>query len=80
MRTTLTIDDDVLTAARERAARERRSVGAVLSELAREALVGLRPGPDGPPGPGVRGFRPLPSRGGVVTRSLVEQLREDELS
>lgn len=80
MRTTLTIDDDVLNAARERAARERRSVGAVLSELAREALVGLRSGPERAKSSNVHGFRPLPSRGPVVTRSLVEQLRDDELS
>jgi hypothetical protein len=38
MRTTLTIDDDVLEAARELAAQERKSIGEVLSSLAREAL------------------------------------------
>ncbi|MDQ3973624.1 MAG: antitoxin [Actinomycetota bacterium] len=40
MRTTLTIDDDVLQAARALARAEGRSVGEVLSELARR---GLRP-------------------------------------
>ena len=40
MRTTLDIDDDVLLAAKERAARERTSVGAVVSRLARDALSG----------------------------------------
>jgi len=35
MRTTLDIDDDVLTLAKEMAAKERRSAGAVLSDLAR---------------------------------------------
>jgi hypothetical protein len=40
MRTTLDLDDDVLDEARERARRERRSIGAVVSELARR---GLRP-------------------------------------
>jgi len=38
MRTTLMIDDDVLTVARVRARAENRSVGAVISELARRAL------------------------------------------
>lgn len=38
MRTTLVIDDDVLSAAREMAAVERRTVGEVISSLARQAL------------------------------------------
>jgi hypothetical protein len=38
MRTTLNIDDDVLQAVREIAKRERRSVGAVVSDLLRKAL------------------------------------------
>jgi plasmid stability protein len=38
MRTTLAIDDDVLAAVRERAMREHRSAGEVLSDLARQAL------------------------------------------
>ena len=38
MRTTLSIDDDVLSAARHRAERERRTVGEVVSELARQSL------------------------------------------
>ena len=42
MRTTLSIDDDVLAAARHRAGRERRTVGEVVSELARQSLN--RPG------------------------------------
>jgi len=39
VRTTLSIDDDVLVAVKERARRERRSAGEVLSELARDALT-----------------------------------------
>lgn len=39
MRTTLTIDDDVLAAARSLAESERKSVGQVLSELARSGLA-----------------------------------------
>ncbi len=38
MRTTLAIDDDVLAAAREIAEAERKSVGEVISLLARKAL------------------------------------------
>ncbi|MBU9767314.1 antitoxin [Mycobacterium sp. TNTM28] len=39
MRTTLDLDDDVVAAARELAASERRSLGAVISELARRGLT-----------------------------------------
>ena len=42
MRTTLDIDDDVVAAAREFAAAERRSLGAVISELARRGLTPAR--------------------------------------
>jgi len=38
MRTTLDIDDDVVAAAREMAAQDRRSLGSVISELARRGL------------------------------------------
>jgi len=43
--TTLDIDDDVIAAARELAAGERRSLGSVISELARRGLTpgGSRP-------------------------------------
>lgn len=39
MRTTLELDDDVVAAARERASAERRSLGSVISELARRGLT-----------------------------------------
>lgn len=42
MRTTLQIDDDVLLAARELAAGEHRSLGTVISELARRGLTPAR--------------------------------------
>lgn len=38
MRTTITVDDDVLAAARELAAQQRRSIGDVISELSRKGL------------------------------------------
>ena len=42
MRTTLDIDDDVVAAARELAADGRRSLGSVISELARRGLTPAR--------------------------------------
>jgi hypothetical protein len=41
MRITLTIDDDLLSAAKELAARQRKTVGEVISSLARQGC-GLR--------------------------------------
>lgn len=38
MRTTLALDDDVLAAARDLAARQHKSLGEVISALARQAL------------------------------------------
>ncbi len=74
MRTTVNIDDDVLLVAQDRARRERRSLGTVLSELARR---GLQPSAAVNGTPLVPGFTPLASRGGVVTDADVERLRED---
>jgi hypothetical protein len=72
MRTTLDIDDDVLAAAKEKAAGQKSTTGKVLSDLARQALT--RPAT----GPLVErnGFFVLPSRGGVVTTALVKRLEE----
>lgn len=75
VRTTLTIDDDVLRAVKERADRERRSVGAVLSDLARQALTQRAHEPETEE---FLGFRPLPPRGRTVTNALIDRLREDE--
>ncbi len=74
MRTTLNLDDDVLLAVRERAHRERRTIGEVLSELARQALAGGVPqGAEE-----FHGFRPLPARGRPVSNAMIDRLREDE--
>ena len=43
MRTTLAIDDDVLVAARALADQQRRSVGEVISDLARRSLSHPKP-------------------------------------
>ena len=42
MRTTLDLDDDVVSAARELAAGECRSLGSVISELSRRGLTAAR--------------------------------------
>lgn len=76
MRTTLDIDDDVLAAAKERARLEKKSAGEVLSELARQALVGV---------PSARqdmthtrnGFTLLPRHGRLVTNELVREIQDD---
>lgn len=77
MRTTLDIDDDVLQAAKERARREGRTAGQVISDLARTALTTPAPATAREPRP-LYGFRPFPSRGGVVTDERIERLREDD--
>ena len=76
MRTTLAIDDDVLAPAKELAATERKSVGEVISALARLAL---RPAETGRK---VRNGVPLlPVNPGTqrVTSELVHWLREELL-
>jgi hypothetical protein len=75
MRTTLDIDDDVLAAAKERAAAQNSTAGKVISDLARQALT-RRVEVDRLP---VRnGFPTLPKRGGIVTPEHIERLAEDE--
>lgn len=77
MRTTVDVDDDVLLAVKERARREKRTAGAVLSELARQSLNGQHRRSD-PLGSDRHGFQPLPHRGPVVSNALIDRLREDE--
>jgi hypothetical protein len=77
MRTTLDIDDDILAAAREHAARERKSLGAVISALARESLrrpqVPARRG-----GRAARRFALLPPRDEIITVEHVRSLQDAE--
>lgn len=79
MRTTLDIADDVLQAARERAQREGRTDGEVISELVRQSLAHLTATIAGTAGDlgMVYGFRAFPSRGNVVTNELIDQLRDE---
>lgn len=74
MRTTLAIDDDVLAAAKEMANTEGKSVGEVISTLARNALCPV------PARHAKRnGVLLLPIRPGAprVTSELVRQLEEE---
>ena len=79
MRPTLDIDEAVLLAAKEHAARERKSLGAVVSELARQSL---RNPPAAPARgrPAKRGgrFAVLPQRAEVITLEHVRGLQDVE--
>ena len=82
MRTTLDIAEDVLAAAKERARRENKTAGEVISELARAALTAPQTTALKAREPKSHyGIRPFPKRGNVVvTNELVNKLREDDVS
>jgi adenine/guanine phosphoribosyltransferase-like PRPP-binding protein len=75
MRTTLAIDDDVLAAAKALAERERRTLGEVISGLARQGLgrapTGRAASRNGVP------LLPVRKPGKAVTLELVNQLRDE---
>jgi len=74
MRTTLSIDDDILAAAKELAAAQRKTIGEVLSSLARESLSPRKPSRrsrNGVP------LLPVRSDAKPITLALVNQLRDD---
>lgn len=86
MRTTLDIEDDVLFAAKEIARLEKKSLGQVISELARRAFA---QSPEHSPRKHARpprvseplaayGIHPLPARGALVTNELIDRLRDEE--
>lgn len=74
MRTTLTLDDDVLVSARALAAQRGVPVGTIISELARRGLA-----PTTRPATIRNGIRLFPVRpdAGPVTPELVKALAED---
>jgi hypothetical protein len=84
MRTTLDIADDVLFAARDLARREKKSLGEVISDLARQAFTqGAGAAPALPRHRAAEplasyGIHPLPARGGIVSNELIDRLRDDE--
>ena len=73
MRTTLAIDDDILLAAKAIAQQERKSLGEVVSDLARKSL--RRPSSartrNGVP------LLPVSHLGAVVTLDIVNKLRDE---
>ena len=77
MRTTLALDDDVLDAARALAQQQGSTLGAVISDLARESLrsasskKGLKGQRSGLP------LLPIHDPGAVVDLQLVNQLRDE---
>lgn len=77
MRTTLAIDDDVLAAAKHLAERQSKSVGEIISTLARQGLQGGR----SRKALALRNGVPLlPKRKGAapVTLDLVNHLRDEQ--
>ena len=74
MRTTLSIDDDVLAAAKGLASLQHKSVGEVISELTRQALR-----PNVQKSKARNGVPLLPVRSGAtaVTLELINQLRDE---
>lgn len=75
MRTTVAIDDDVLVAARHLAERDRKSLGEVISMLARQGLTRSTRAPRAER----NGVPLLASRRGAVpvTPELVQSLRDE---
>ncbi len=74
MRTTLTIDDDVLAKAKEMGAHQRKSVGQVISDLARQTLSSAHPGNRERNGIALLAVRPGSP---PVTLALINQLRDE---
>jgi hypothetical protein len=72
MRTTLAIDDDVLAAAKHLAERENKSVGEVVSTLARQGLIGASRAARAER----NGIALLPPGATPVTLKRVNQLRD----
>jgi hypothetical protein len=73
MRTTVTLDEDVLMAAKELARQQGVPIGKVLSDLVRQALTRR---PAGGTRQGIPLF-PVQPDAGFVTQELVNQSRDD---
>lgn len=84
MRTTLDIEDSVLSAVKELAQRQGKTAGEVISTLARQALLQGAGAADRQQGnlmsepPASYGFRPLSANGDtLVSNALVNKLRDE---
>jgi hypothetical protein len=76
MRTTLSIDDDVFTIARQRARREHISIGEAMSRYVREALRSQAQMATTAP---LRSkYSVLPARGETITTEHVRRLMHEE--
>jgi hypothetical protein len=78
VRTRLDIDDDVLQAAKERAQREKKTIGEMISELARRALTRPEKTLSVKEPKAIYCLRPFAQRGGIVTNELIDKLRDDD--
>ncbi len=77
MRTTLDIDEDVLTAAKQLAKRRNSTAGEVISELVRQALTKSSVEEERPYYR--NGFRLLPRTGKIITSEMVRKWLEEDL-
>ena len=79
MRTTLSLDDDVLAAAKVLARQRKQPIGSVISDLAREGLAQANRKNQETPKARRNGLALLPRRvdGSPVDLELVNSLRED---
>lgn len=77
MRTTLAIDDDVLVAAKAMARQQHKSLGEVVSDLARRAL--RRPQASTPTVRNGIPLLPIPDEAAMVTLETVNRLRDELL-
>ena len=80
MRTTLDIDIDVLETAKEIARKEKKTAGAVISDLARRGFYGRESYvSDSPEHYGQRNGVPvLPPTGSLVSESSIQKIRDTE--
>ncbi len=86
MRTTLDVADDVLFAAKDLARHEKKSLGQVISELARKAFA--QPNDPVPTAQtassaydkelAALGIFPLPGTGRIVTNEMIDRIRDEE--
>jgi hypothetical protein len=80
MRTTLDIDADVLETAKEIARKEKRTAGAVISDLARRGFYGMDQSvvESSEAYPTRNGVPLLPATGSLVSESTIRKIRDAE--
>lgn len=79
MRTTINIETDVLSAAKEIARQKHVGVGKVVSDLLRQALTGdVATNNPSCLTSTLTGFEPFQARGVIVTNELIDRLRDAE--